>query len=54
MFIIKGDNMEELKERIIKDGKVLPGDILKIDSFLNHQIDVELMDHIGEEFHHIF
>lgn len=46
--------MKELQERIIKDGEVLPGDILKIDSFLNHQVDVKLMDHIGEEFYHIF
>ena len=46
--------MKLLEERIIRDGKVLPGDILKIDSFLNHQIDVELMDAIGEEFHRIF
>ena len=46
--------MRELIERIKKDGKILPGDILKIDNFLNHQIDVKLMDEIGEEFYHLF
>ena len=46
--------MKLLEERIKKDGKVLPGDILKIDSFLNHQIDVELMEEIGKEFHRLF
>ena len=46
--------MKKLEERIKTDGKVLPGDILKIDNFLNHQIDVKLMDEIGEEFHQIF
>lgn len=42
--------MELLKQRIINDSKVLPGNILKVDSFLNHQIDVELLNKIGEEF----
>ena len=46
--------MKLLEDRIRKDGKVLPGDILKIDSFLNHQIDVKLMDEIGEEFYRLF
>ncbi len=46
--------MRILEDRIRKDGKVLPGDILKIDSFLNHQIDVKLMDEIGKEFHELF
>ena len=46
--------MKLLEERIKRDGKILPGDILKIDNFLNHQIDVELMDKIGEEFHCLF
>lgn len=35
--------MKKLKERIIQDGRVLPGDILKVDSFLNHQMDPELL-----------
>ncbi|MCK5812547.1 MAG: xanthine phosphoribosyltransferase [Clostridiales bacterium] len=42
--------MKLLQERIIKDGTVLPGNILKVDSFLNHQIDVKLLIEIGNEF----
>lgn len=42
--------MNFLEERIKKDGIIKPGNILKVDSFLNHQIDVSLMDKIGEEF----
>lgn len=42
--------MELLKERILKEGKVEENDILKVDSFLNHQVDAELMKQIGEEF----
>ena len=42
--------MQELKDRIIKEGKVLPGNIIKVDGFLNHRIDTVLMDHIAEEF----
>ena len=42
--------MQELKDRILKDGKAIGTDILKVDSFLNHQIDVKLLDNIGEEF----
>ncbi len=43
--------MELLKERIRKDGIVLPGNILKVGKFLNHQIDIELLDKMGEEFY---
>ena len=46
--------MEELKQRIAREGVVLPGDILKIDSFLNHQIDTSLMNRIGQQFHELF
>ena len=46
--------MKLLEERIRKEGRVLPGDILKVDSFLNHQIDVKLMEEIGREFHRLF
>jgi len=42
--------MRFLEERIRRDGKVKPGKILKVDSFLNHQIDVELLDEIGAAF----
>ena len=42
--------MQELKERIQKEGKVLPGNIVKVDGFLNHKIDTGLMTRIAEEF----
>ncbi|MDO4662601.1 MAG: xanthine phosphoribosyltransferase [Tissierellia bacterium] len=42
--------MRELEELILKKGKVLDGDILKVDSFLNHQVDVHIMKLIGKEF----
>ena len=43
--------MELLKNKILTEGRVFPGQILKVDGFLNHQIDVALMDRIGEEFY---
>ena len=42
--------MNCLEKRILKDGVVKPGNVLKVDSFLNHQMDIELMNQIGEEF----
>ena len=42
--------MNFLEERIIRDGVVRPGNVLKVDSFLNHQLDIELLEQIGEEF----
>jgi len=42
--------MKFLEDRIKKDGVVKPGNVLKVDSFLNHLIDVELMDMLGSEF----
>lgn len=42
--------MQKLKERIQKDGKIKEGNVLKVDSFLNHQMDVELFHEIGMEF----
>lgn len=42
--------MNFLEERIKQDGIVKPGNVLKVDSFLNHQMDVHLMDQMGEEF----
>jgi len=42
--------MQLLKEKILKEGRVLNGNILKVDSFLNHQIDIELLNEIGKEF----
>lgn len=46
--------MELLKQKILKDGKVVGQDILKVDSFLNHQIDVKLFNEIGKEFKRLF
>lgn len=46
--------MNFLEERIVKDGKVKPGNVLKVDSFLNHQMDISLMEEIGKEFHRRF
>ena len=43
--------MKLLEERIRTDGRIYPGNILKVDGFLNHQIDVTLMDKIGEAFY---
>ena len=42
--------MNFLEERIVKDGIVKEGNILKVDSFLNHQMDIELFDQMGAEF----
>lgn len=42
--------MRALKERIVADGVAIGTEIVKVDSFLNHQIDVELLDEIGREF----
>ncbi len=46
--------MQLLEDRIIKDGKVFSGNVLKVDSFLNHQIDVELLDKMGSEVKQLF
>lgn len=46
--------MNFLEERIIKDGIVKPGNVLKVDAFLNHQMDISLLDEIGHEFHRRF
>lgn len=46
--------MELLKQRILTDGVVLPGGILRVDSFLNHQMDIDLINEIGKEFKRIF
>ena len=46
--------MNFLEERIVKDGVLKPGNIVKVDSFLNHQMDVALLDEIGKEFHRRF
>lgn len=46
--------MKLLQERIVKDGQIEAGNILKVDSFLNHQIDVSLLEELGKEFHRQF
>lgn len=46
--------MELLKERIRRDGKVRGTEVLKVDSFLNHQVDVQLLGEIGKEFRRRF
>ena len=46
--------MNFLEQRIIKDGVVKAGNVLKVDSFLNHQMDISLMDEIGMEFYRRF
>ena len=43
--------MNFLEERILRDGQVRPGNIVKVDSFLNHQLDVALLDEIGRTFY---
>ena len=52
MFITGGtkDIMNFLEERIVKDGIVKEGNVLKVDSFLNHQMDIALFDEMGAEF----
>ena len=54
LFYFGGFEMKLLEERILKDGKVFPGNVLKVDSFLNHQVDVELINEIGKEFYRLF
>ena len=46
--------MKLLEDRIREQGQVRPGNVLKVDCFLNHQLDVDLLDAIGGEFHRLF
>lgn len=46
--------MKMLEDKILQCGKVLPGNVLKVDSFLNHQLDVKLIDALGREFYDTF
>lgn len=46
--------MKLLEQRILTDGKVLPGGVLKVDSFLNHKIDPDLMHEMALELHRLF
>lgn len=45
--------MEILRQRILQDGRALPGGIIKVDSFLNHQLDPNLMMVVAKEFAHL-
>lgn len=46
--------MKYLEDRIRKDGRILPGNVLKVDNFLNHQIDVGLLNELGKEWARLF
>ena len=46
--------MEALEQRILKDGKILPGHIIKVDGFLNHQIDTKFIGELADEFARLF
>ena len=46
--------MKLLEQKIMAEGKVYPGDVLKVGSFLNHKIDVDFLCKVGEEFYHLF
>ena len=46
--------LRELEERILKEGKIREGDVLKVDSFLNHQMDVGLFEAMGREWKRLF
>lgn len=46
--------MRLLEEKILKDGKCLPGEVLKVDNFLNHQIDPVFMDKLAKEFYRLY
>ena len=46
--------MKLLEQKILKDGLILKGDILKVDNFLNHQMDTVLLDEMGKELKELF
>lgn len=46
--------MQLLEQRILKDGKVFPGNVLKVDSFINHQMDINFICELGKEFYRLF
>lgn len=46
--------MKLLEDRIRRDGKIFEGDVLKVDSFVNHKIDVKFISEIGKEFYRLF
>ena len=54
MPLLNGNNMKLLEERILQDGVVINNDILKVDSFINHQIDVNLINAFADEVKNYF
>lgn len=46
--------MKKLEDYILENGKIINGEILKVDTFLNHQVNPQMMDDIGEEFYQYF
>ncbi|MBQ0083818.1 MAG: hypothetical protein KBS52_03520 [Clostridiales bacterium] len=46
--------MKALEEKILAEGKVVNGEILKVDSFINHRMDVDFINEIGREFYRLF
>ena len=52
--MVSEEKVRLLEERIRRDGVVRNGTILKVDSFLNHQLDVKLLDELGKEFYRLF
>lgn len=48
------EDLNLLQKKILKDGVIKPGNVLKVDSFLNHQIDVPFISQLGQEFHQLF
>lgn len=54
MFLRGAILLKLLEDRIVKDGIVKPGNVLKVDSFLNHQMDISLFNDMGKEFKRLF
>ncbi len=54
MFLKRKKAMELLEKKISECGKIYPGDVLKVDGFINHLIDTELMCEVGKEFYRLF
>ena len=54
IFLCGAIFLKLLEERIVKDGIVKPGNVLKVDSFLNHQMDISLFNNMGNEFKRLF
>ena len=53
-IIIRMNDMKLLEERIRQDGILKEGNVLKVDNFLNHQMDIELFNEMGKEFKRLF